>query len=390
MKSWAGRPENLRRREKGCFISVKTSSFFQDIENLPSLAAPKVLTQDALFHHVEQEVRQVKSDILLINQTLLSDIKAESRQAERIQHEIQKSTSKMYHTYKRVQRLRNSDKVDFFEQVDKLEQKCQKLDEFQESLETMASKIAKNLIELDKQFPMKSRLFNGQDVNSKHFPLLFDAIKASSSIEVGPEDQDGDRASHSPPPRNRSIVSDSSSNTIILRKGAQTDTFLGYSQSADRDINDEAPSSNELDKSEHSTAQGMLQIQSSRRSSDGRSSPLEGHMLVNRENAFATLSGTQKAVSSELNNRGTSSGRSLTQREQNSNLAGRTDDKPSDLSFASSSAKSASNRCSMISFSLPQQSRPSVELCLKEAKAVYAQNDDIHDAQATLGRTWPG
>lgn len=167
------------RRTRYNFERIEGGEAFDELRRLSTIPSHKRLTLRAIHEALEDEINQVKDDISGIYRAIRNDIKLESGQMERVEHQLRKSMRKVDQIYDKIQtqRIENQDfkfnsrlVESFMSKVENMSSLCTEIDDTVDHIVTAFSQV-------DSRIPQKSRLFNGHLVNEQHYPLLFGLMR---------------------------------------------------------------------------------------------------------------------------------------------------------------------------------------------------------------------
>ncbi|SCV05975.1 LANO_0H19306g1_1 [Lachancea nothofagi CBS 11611] len=175
-----GDSNSIRKRKAFKFHAIKQSRYFEALKQLPSLVSSQQLTHDAIFREVLVEFKQVKQDLVSINDLVLKDITLELAQTSKIESQLKVSLRKLHHHYKKVYKKRVVNESAALSESESCTAIITEIQESLVALKQQSEVLAQKIAEKDNELPRKNRLLNDQVFNKRHYPLLFDAINKTA------------------------------------------------------------------------------------------------------------------------------------------------------------------------------------------------------------------
>ncbi|AET39529.1 Vab2p Ecym_4490 [Eremothecium cymbalariae DBVPG len=174
---FSGDPRNLKRRIRHDFIPIKGSEVYKQLNSLAALPSCKELRQDNIFKIVSNEIRQVKSDIQGIQTRVNAEVDAEKEQADQLNQKLRTSAYKIDHTAKRVFRLRYKHENNTKKQIMELDTYIDSIDQSLKECQDIVNEVISDLSNVDLRLPEKERLLSNQQLNERHYPLLYNIFR---------------------------------------------------------------------------------------------------------------------------------------------------------------------------------------------------------------------
>ncbi|SCU88990.1 LADA_0E13102g1_1 [Lachancea dasiensis] len=173
----------IKRRRQPEFQSIKHSTYYDALLQLPPLISHKQLTQDAIFREVQDEVQQVKKDVAHIDNLVTNDIALELGQTEKIENQLKLSLRKLNRHYRKTFQARKVYTAKFDSDYRSCSDMVTSIDNALALLQSDSEELMEKVNKKDRELPLKNRLLNDISFNKRHYPLLFEVLKQSISEE---------------------------------------------------------------------------------------------------------------------------------------------------------------------------------------------------------------
>lgn len=170
---------DLKMKSKRSFKPIKSSNSYKQLDQLQNLPSSTNLRQDRLFGIVSHELKQVTSDVIKINNNILSEIDTELQQCEELHRKLKRSSEKIDEAYSSLIKQRGKYDSYFNKNLNLFHVTTTKTDSNLILIKNITEEIISNFNQTNNSLPEKEQLIKAHTLNEQHYPLLFELLRKS-------------------------------------------------------------------------------------------------------------------------------------------------------------------------------------------------------------------